>query len=92
MFERLKLEKEEGRGRDIFNVEPSSTTRGVESVLDPTKRTTTEESAEVVKHQVVKLSQKLKKLNSYSSFLNVLTLMALTHHLIHLTQLLDAAS
>ncbi|XP_055834755.1 uncharacterized protein LOC129903270 [Solanum dulcamara] len=92
MFERLKLEKEEGRGRDIFNVEPSSTTRGVESVLDPTKTTTTEESAEVVKHQVVKLSQMLKKLNSYSSFLNVLTLMALTHHLIHLTQLLDATS
>ncbi|KAH0776372.1 hypothetical protein KY290_007783 [Solanum tuberosum] len=94
MFERLKLEKEEGRGRHIFNVEPSST-RGVESVLDPTKTTTTkpaEKSQEQSAAEVVKLSQKLKKLNSYSSFLNVLTLMALTHHLVHLTQLLDAAS
>ncbi|KAL3353880.1 hypothetical protein AABB24_018518 [Solanum stoloniferum] len=99
MFERLKLEKEEGRGSHIFTVEPSST-RGVESVLDPTKTTTTkpaekspeQSAAEVVKPQVVKLSQKLKKLNSYSSFLNVLTLMALTHHLVHLTQILDAAT
>ncbi|KAG5575929.1 hypothetical protein H5410_056063 [Solanum commersonii] len=101
MFERLKLEKEEGRGRHIFNVEPRST-RGVESVLDPTGATKTttkpaeksqeQSAAEVVKPQVVKLSQKLKKLNSYSSFLNVLTLMALTHHLVHLTQLLDAAT
>ncbi|XP_009599457.1 uncharacterized protein LOC107807812 [Nicotiana tabacum] len=102
MFERLKLEKEEGRGRDIFNVEPSS--RGVDSVLDPTctkitsqTTTTTSKPAEkspeveaVVKPQVVRLSQKLKKLNSYSSFLNVLTLMALSHHLVHLTQLVDA--
>ncbi|KAH0716250.1 hypothetical protein KY284_009155 [Solanum tuberosum] len=99
MFERLKLEKEEGRGSHIFNIEPSST-RGVESVLDPTKTTTTkpaekspeQSAAEVVKPQVVKLSQKLKKLNSHSSFLNVLTLMALTHHLVHLTQILDAAT
>ncbi|TMX03200.1 hypothetical protein EJD97_017719 [Solanum chilense] len=99
MFERLKLEKEEGRGRHIFNVEPSGT-MGVESVLDPTKTTATkpaersqeQSAAEVVKPQVVKLSQKLKKLNSYSSFLNVLTLMALTHHHVHLTQLLDAAT
>nr|XP_009765498.1 PREDICTED: uncharacterized protein LOC104217042 [Nicotiana sylvestris] len=105
MFERLKLEKEEGRGRDIFNVEPNS--RGVDSVLDPTgtkttsqktaaATTTTSKPAEVspeveavVKPQVVRLSQKLKKLNSYSSFLNVLTLMALSHHLVHLTQLVD---
>ncbi|KAL3324260.1 hypothetical protein AABB24_038443 [Solanum stoloniferum] len=98
MFERLKLEKEDGRGRHIFNLEPRGT-RGVESVLEPTgaTKTTAEKSqeqsaAEVVKPQVVKLSQKLKKLNSYSSFLNVLTLMALTHHLVHLTQLLDATS
>ncbi|KAJ8541773.1 hypothetical protein K7X08_002589 [Anisodus acutangulus] len=105
MFERLKLEKEEGRGRtDIFNVEPSG--RGVDSVLDPTgtkitSHTTTskvpaekspEEVASVVKPQVVRLSQKLKKINTHSSFLNVLTLMALSHHLIHLTQLLDVTS
>ncbi|CAN4104901.1 unnamed protein product [Withania somnifera] len=97
MFERLKLEKEEGRGRQILNVELTS--RGVESVLDPigtttTSQTTTTKPSEesMVKPQVVKLSQKLKKLNSYSSFLNVLTLMALSHHLVHLTQLLDATS
>lgn len=88
MLERLKLEKEEGKGRHIYNVETSSS-RGVESasVLDPTggtKATTTDE--------VVKLSNELKKLNSYSSFLNVLMLMALTHHLLHLTHLLDAAT
>ncbi|KAK4352781.1 hypothetical protein RND71_028299 [Anisodus tanguticus] len=105
MFERLKLEKEEGRGRtDIFNVEPSG--RGVDSVLDPTgtkitSHTTTskvpaekspEEVTSVVKPQVVRLSQKLKKINTHSSFLNVLTLMSLSHHLIHLTQLLDVTS
>ncbi|XP_059280539.1 uncharacterized protein LOC132034259 [Lycium ferocissimum] len=106
MFERLKLEKEEGRGNHIFNVEPNST-REVDSVLDPTGTKTTsthtttskvpaetspEKVTAVLKPQVVRLSQKLKKLNSYSSFLNVLTLMALTHHLVHLTQLLDATS
>ncbi|MCE3216789.1 hypothetical protein HAX54_008070 [Datura stramonium] len=92
MFQRLKLEKEEGRGGHVFNVEPSS--RGVEPVLDPrgTKTTSQTEKSAEQSAEVVKLSQKLKKLNSYSSFLNMLTLMALTHHLVHLTQLLDATN
>ncbi|KAM3375062.1 hypothetical protein P3S68_013776 [Capsicum galapagoense] len=99
MFERLKLEKEEGRGIHISNSEQSS--RGVESILDPTRTKTTSQTTTTTKQaemspeqsaQSVKLSQKLNKLNSYSSFLNVLTLMALTHHLVHLTLLLDAIS
>ena len=101
MFERMKLEKEEGRDKE------SSTTaelnaRLVDSVNEPeitraaaaSQTTTTPATAAAqieerpedaaYRAELVRLSQKLKNLNSVSSFLNVLTLMALTWHLVHL--------
>ncbi|XP_019180970.1 PREDICTED: transmembrane protein 205-like [Ipomoea nil] len=61
MVERMKMEKEEGRG---MNGEGSG--GGSPGMM--------------------KLSKRLKKLNSQSSFLNVLTLMAMTLHLAHIAQ------
>ncbi|XP_059299427.1 uncharacterized protein LOC132052085 [Lycium ferocissimum] len=104
MRERMKLEKEEGRGEDVFNIEPS--TSSVDAFVDPTGiktgiQTTGEpvetrqelsEEAARVKPRVGRLSQTLKKLNMISSFLNVLTLMALTYHLVYLSQLVHSSS
>ncbi|KAM3308347.1 hypothetical protein P3S67_010091 [Capsicum chacoense] len=105
MRERIKLEKEEGKGKDAFSVEPS--TSSVDTFEDPTgarigAQTTTEETLETkqelseeaqrVKPQVERLSQRLKKLNVTSSVLNGLSLMGLTYHLVYLSQLLHSTS
>ncbi|XP_041017648.1 uncharacterized protein LOC121259909 [Juglans microcarpa x Juglans regia] len=62
MFERIKMEKEEGRERG------------------------TDSEQEIIRIRIVRLNDKLKKLNTYSSFLNILTLMALSWHLVYLGQ------
>lgn len=104
MKERLKLEKEEGKGKDVFDVEPS--TSGVDVFNDPTGIRTgkiaTHEPIETqqelsegtarLKPQVERLSRRLKKLNVVSSFLNTLTLMGLSYHLVYLSQLLRCTS
>ncbi|XP_038987009.1 LOW QUALITY PROTEIN: uncharacterized protein LOC103719958 [Phoenix dactylifera] len=93
MFERMKVMKEEGRGRDMADVlvEPASATATTTTAAaTPTStafgvaRTTVTVDQEVVKSRMVKLNKRLKMLNNYSSFLNVLTLMGLTWHLVHL--------
>ncbi|XP_049360278.1 uncharacterized protein LOC125824976 [Solanum verrucosum] len=103
MRERMKLEKEEGKGKDVFDIEPS--TRNVDAVRDPTGtktgKTTSNEPLETQQElsegairerpQVEILSQKLKKLNLMSSFLNVLTLIGLTSHLFHRSQLVHSS-
>lgn len=66
MFERMKAEKEEGKGGE---------------------RT----SEQVVRRKLEKLSERLSKLNTYSSWLNILTLMSLTWHFVYLGQRLGAA-
>ncbi|XP_038890648.1 uncharacterized protein LOC120080154 [Benincasa hispida] len=86
MFERLKIEKEEGRGIEDIGGEP-----GIGNVNDspPAITTTTPTQVvdrEVVKSRIVGLNKRLKKLNSYSSLLNLLTLMALTWHLVYLSR------
>lgn len=103
MFERMKIEKEEGRGReDIINAERSRTTEEHQNSPDPKKTSTTttsnlaaeraesllqrKEHDDAVRARIVKLNNKLKKLNSYSSFLNILNLMSLTWHLVYLAQ------
>lgn len=108
MFERMKAEKEEGRGRDVSNtVEPVATVTGVASVSTittttattatpdgsiSTKKTTsqtgTDNEETAAKNKLARLSVRLRRLNSYSSLLNVLTLMALTWHLVHLAILM----
>lgn len=92
MFQRFKLEKEEGKGRDITNM-------GIDSVRVATVTATTTAATaaptakmataaeEAFKKKLGSLSRRLKKLNTYSSFLNVLTLMGLTWHLVYLGQI-----
>ncbi|KAH0749287.1 hypothetical protein KY290_028519 [Solanum tuberosum] len=99
MRERMKLEKEEGKGKDVFDIEPS--TRTVDAVRDPTGKSTSDEPLETQQElsegakrerpQVKILSQRLKKLNLMSSFLNVLTLIGLTSHLFHRSQLVHSS-
>ncbi|KAL2893528.1 hypothetical protein RDABS01_009437 [Bienertia sinuspersici] len=105
MFNRMKLEKEEGRGRDKDHV--SAPTRVIDTVVDdttspaptatttattePTTTTLAAKAAEdEAKTKLGKLDNRLKKLNSYSSLLNIMTLMGLTWHLVYLSQRLRA--
>ncbi|MCE3217013.1 hypothetical protein HAX54_010054 [Datura stramonium] len=104
MRERMKLEKEEGKGKDVFDMEPSISS--VDALKDPTGAKTGKqathapletqqelsEGAARMRPQVERLSQRLKKLNVISSVLNVLTLMALTYHLVCLSQLVHSCS
>ncbi|XP_057532617.1 uncharacterized protein LOC130810532 [Amaranthus tricolor] len=110
MFNRLKLEKEEGRGRDRSNAPtrvmdtvvsdstgafPTTTTTTGTTGTVTTAATTTTTSAGRVEEDVVKtkldgLDKRLKKLNSYSSLLNIMSLMGLTWHLVYLSQCLRA--
>ncbi|KAJ0232011.1 Uncharacterized protein HA466_0294850 [Hirschfeldia incana] len=67
MFERMKAEKEEGRGGGERN------------------------SEQEVRMKLEKLSERLSKLNTYSSWLNIMMLMSLTWHFVYLGQRLGAA-
>ncbi|CAF1908951.1 hypothetical protein Bca4012_050053 [Brassica carinata] len=67
MFERMKAEKEEGRGGG--------------------ERTSEQE----VRRKLERLSERLSKLNTYSSWLNIMMLMSLTWHFVYLGQRLGAA-
>ncbi|MQL72763.1 hypothetical protein Taro_005123 [Colocasia esculenta] len=103
MYERMKLEKEEGRGRDMADVgvETTRTTTQATATATPATGTTRtaapphveEPSAEEAstKSKMAVLNRKLKSLNNYSSLLNVMTLMGLTWHLVHLARVLQAA-
>uniref|UniRef100_A0A9I9DQN0 TMEM205-like domain-containing protein n=1 Tax=Cucumis melo TaxID=3656 RepID=A0A9I9DQN0_CUCME len=85
MFERLKIEKEEGRG--IEDIGREETVNVIDNSPAITSSTPTQiVDREVVKSRIVGLNKRLKKLNSYSSLLNLLTLMALTWHLVYLSQ------
>ncbi|KAJ4807826.1 Transmembrane protein 205 [Rhynchospora pubera] len=114
MFERMKAEKEEGRGRDmsdmvepVMTATPTAAVSGVASVTTTTTTATTapvgsgsfgnvkttsqsemhnEETAGEIKLR--NLSIRLRRWNSYSSLSNVLALMSLTWHLVHLARLM----
>ena len=94
MFERMKLEKEEGRGggMDGFNIaDPCSS--GVErspADREPLKTTDTLEQAQVMS-KIRRMNERLKKMNSYSSLLNLATLMTLSWHLVYLAHRLRVA-
>lgn len=89
----------EGRGRETSISEPSSKSaadsaaipaHGADATSAPPLRP--EELEQVAaRAQIVELSERLKKLNAYSSFLNILTLMHLTWHLVYLGQHLHVA-
>ncbi|KAJ0973213.1 hypothetical protein J5N97_021172 [Dioscorea zingiberensis] len=95
MFERMKLEKEEGRGRDMADIvlEPVVTASPATTTTARTSpgmtRMAPGTADDVVKSRVVYLNKQLKKLNTYSSLLNVLTLMGLTFHLVYLARSLQ---
>ncbi|XP_027356664.1 uncharacterized protein LOC113866001 [Abrus precatorius] len=85
MFERIKIEKEEGRGRTDLRGEGSRTEEPQQAADPKEPSTTTQRTDEdAVRSRIIKLNDKLKKLNSYSSLLNILNLMSLTWHLVHL--------
>ncbi|KAL5843450.1 hypothetical protein ACOSQ4_009408 [Xanthoceras sorbifolium] len=104
MFERMKVEKEEGRGREgrvsetNRAAETGTTTTTTDPVVETTTATTTTTTTttatrlqhypeqEVVRSKLTRLSERLKKLNTYSSILNILTLMSLSWHLVYIGQ------
>ncbi|XP_057793618.1 uncharacterized protein LOC131010215 [Salvia miltiorrhiza] len=73
MLERMKKEKEEGA------VAVEASRKGGESVAETAGRGASSE-------EIIRLRQRLERLNSYSSFLNALTLVSLTWHLVHLSR------
>ncbi|KAL3830317.1 hypothetical protein ACJIZ3_019119 [Penstemon smallii] len=108
MFERMKKEKEEGRGKESHSTDESNR-RVVESVTEnvgrsagggttatataaarigsqekPEEAVAVEEKSSSSSSQINRLSEILRRLNSYSSLLNVATLMSLTWHLVYL--------
>ncbi|XP_047166563.1 uncharacterized protein LOC124835639 [Vigna umbellata] len=80
MFERIKIEKEEGRGRVDISGERGRTEH------QRTGEPSSSADQDAVRSRIIKLNDKLKKLNSYSSLLNILNLMSLTWHLVYLAQ------
>lgn len=96
MYDRLKLEKEEGRGRDMDQVETPVTASAADAAVtgSAAAEVTTTSAAprrvelekEAVKSRLVKMNKRLKILNSYSSLLNMVALMGLTWHLVFLSQ------
>ena len=120
MFERMKVEKEEGRGRDMADiidppavtvatadttttttptaagartpVDGTATVRAAKTTTTTTTSSVTAPDAEMAKSKVVRLNNRLKQLNSYSSLCNVLSLMALTWHLVHLARRLQMST
>lgn len=102
MFERMKVEKEEGRGKVSTETEhggsdgvnpPAGAVRTATATEIAEKKLQRERAEEAAgkSSEMVRLSRKLKNLNSYSSFLNVVTLMSLTLYLAHLGQRLHVA-
>ncbi|KAK1557078.1 hypothetical protein Q3G72_017506 [Acer saccharum] len=83
MFERMKVEKEEGRGRE--GIVPETSRAAETATTDPQENP----EQEVVRSKLSRLSERLKKLNTYSSILNILTLMSLSLHLVYLGRRLD---
>ncbi|OAY65486.1 uncharacterized protein LOC109723078 [Ananas comosus] len=100
MFERMKLEKEEGRGRDIADMVEPATTAGSPTTATATATATasavprnatkgTMADPEMMKSRITKLNKRLKMLNNYSSTLNIVTMMGLSWHLVHLAHQLQ---
>ncbi|TQD93444.1 hypothetical protein C1H46_020963 [Malus baccata] len=104
MFERMKIEKEEGRGRERVHVDArisreagqqqqqQTTTEGEPSITTPPQVSRREQ--QVVEPDIERLNEmreRLKKLNTCSSFLNIASLMALSWHLVYLAQHLPSS-
>ncbi|CAM8877613.1 unnamed protein product [Rhodiola kirilowii] len=99
MFERMKVEKEEGMGRDAYLV--AEHTRTQEPIIVATADATTSSTVtgpggrlteeEVTQSQIPHLSGKLKRYNAYTTILNMLTMMSMAWHLAYLGRRLALA-
>ncbi|CAI0453016.1 unnamed protein product [Linum tenue] len=85
MFERMRIEKEEGRGR---GADAGPAAAGAELAEEDAE----EKEEEETNSRLSRLNSRVKRLNSYSSWLNILALMALTWHLVHLGHALHAVA
>ncbi|KAM0032589.1 hypothetical protein Hdeb2414_s0016g00476701 [Helianthus debilis subsp. tardiflorus] len=110
MYERMKTDKEEGRGvvtptqDEVLGPRPArgGVVEGSATVVRPTRGGVVEGGATMVRpttnavvaerQDVLRLNDKLKRLNTYSSILNVLTLVALTWHMAYMGQRLHATN
>ncbi|KAL1225824.1 hypothetical protein V5N11_021041 [Cardamine amara subsp. amara] len=79
MFERIKAEKEDGRGLDTSESQSSEA-----AARSSGKKVKGKIDEDAVKQRLTKLSERLCRLNAYSSRLNLLTLMSLTWHFVYL--------
>lgn len=87
MFERMKVEKGEGRGRDMADVissEPATTSIKATPAAAKAKAKAVGGEQGGAKSELVRLNGRLRRLNNHSSFLNILTLMSLSWHALHL--------
>lgn len=82
MFERIRVENEERKGQESSRVEPGKEGEPTTGASDPQVMGRLDQ--ETVNNQILELNEMLKKLNAYSSFLNILTLMVLKLHLVYL--------
>ncbi|CAN8291883.1 unnamed protein product [Cochlearia groenlandica] len=78
IFDRIKVEKEEGRGLDTAESQLARTS-GDNKVI---KKMNNKDP--VVEQRLTKLNERLSRLNVYSSRLNLLTLVSLTWHFVYL--------
>ena len=90
MFERMRVENEERKGQKGSRIESDREGEPTTAASDP--QILGRLDKEMVNDQILKLNQRLKKLNTYSSFLNILTLMALKVHLVYLAHRLHMSS
>ncbi|KAF2297373.1 hypothetical protein GH714_022042 [Hevea brasiliensis] len=84
MFEKLKIEKEEGRGREIPSGEGNRWAEAQPVTAAAPVAENTEQRE--ISTRIIRQNERLKKLNSSSSLLNIVTLMALGWHLVYLGQ------
>ena len=82
MFERIRVENEERKGQESSRVEPGKEGEPTTGASDPQVMGRLDQ--ETVNNRILELNEMLKKLNAYSSFLNILTLMVLKLHLVYL--------
>lgn len=91
MFERMKVEKEEGRGIDMADATtaepgPATSKKPSTSRAPATTMKVAGDEQQGAKSELVQLNGKLRRLNTFSSFLNILALMSLSWHLVHLAR------
>ena len=79
MFERMKVEKEEGRGREELTEQAPGATPSAMATETP-------EQESAIRSRLTVLNGRLQKLNTLSSFLNILCLMSLSWHVYYLAQ------